>query len=83
MIPHLQSEKVDHPNSIEFEFEAILSVQTVFILKSNYYTIMLLGAYTVESIINTRTLKKHCALVSRTCTEVQQTQELQDRWANV
>ena len=28
----------------------------------------------VESIINTRTLKKHCALVSRT--EVQQTQEV-------
>ena len=44
---HLQSEKLDHSKSIEFEFEAILSVQTVFILKSIYYTIMLLGAYTV------------------------------------
>ena len=32
------------------------------------------GGVVVESIINTRTLKKHCALVSRT--EVQQTQEL-------
>ena len=36
---------------------------------------------TVESQINTRTLKKRRALAART--EVKQTQDLQDRWANV
>ena len=35
----------------------------------------------LESLINTRTLKKHCTLAART--EVKQTQELYDRWANV
>ena len=35
----------------------------------------------IESLINTRTLKKRCALAART--EVKQTQELYDRWANV
>ena len=35
----------------------------------------------VESLINTRTLKKRCALAART--EVKQTQELYVRWANV
>ena len=34
----------------------------------------------IEALINTRTLMKRCALVART--EVKQTQELQDRWAN-
>ena len=44
----LLSENPALPANIEFDFEALLSVQVVFQLNSDYYTMVLQGACTVS-----------------------------------
>ena len=44
----LLSKNPAHPANIEFELEAILSIQVVFQLNSDYCTKLLQGVYTVS-----------------------------------